>query len=448
MQKGTVTLRASDLIAGRYRIEKPVATDAWGELWRAADLVQGHPVAVRLLPAGLAEDTTMLERFLVAARQAAAVSHPSITQVVDYGEGTAGEAPYLVTELVEAPSLAGLLAVGPLEPARAMNVLSQTASGLHAAHAAGLVRGGITPENLLVGPDGDVKITDFVIASCSQDAPVSSPAYRAPERAMGGLATPAGDLYSLGVVGYECLTGARAFRRKTAGLAAHPGRSLPPLAGSVPAGVAGLIDELTAPDPAKRPVSAERVSVRARLLRDTQAKGRDRKARDPAGRRDRRSRDVATPAPVEGHTAMLTMQLQAPLPESPRRRGRPLWPLLVAGVAAVLAAALAGWLLAQFVTAPSRHHGPVRPGTPATTRSAKSTLGGTGLHLAGQIPGLSLAAPFHVRHRQVLPPASAVASVLPSGLNATAFTALPSGSFMVAIRVAPGSVTGPVRSHR
>ena len=374
--KAELTLRASDLIAGRYRMEKPVATDAWGQLWKAADLVQGQQVAVRLLPTDLAEDTTRLERFRVAARQAASVSHPSVTQVVDYGDGTAGEAPYLVTELVEAPSLAGLLAAGPLEPARAMNVLAQTASGLQAAHAAGLVRGDMTPENLLISREGEVKITDFVIASCSHDSPVSSADYRAPEQVGKDLVTPAGDLYSLGVVGYECLTGTQAFRRKTAKLAAQPDRSLPPLPRSVPAAVAGLIDDLTARDPARRPASAERVSVRARLLRDsqakgrnTQARGRDIRARDSAARRDRRSRDVPTPPPVEGPTAMLTMQLQAPLPEVPRRRRRPLWPVIVAGVGAVLAAGLAGWLLAQFVTAPSPHHDPARQGIPATTRS-------------------------------------------------------------------------------
>jgi serine/threonine-protein kinase len=130
LTEGTVTLQASDLIAGRYRLESQVAADPAGGLREATDLIQGRPVAVRLLPAEWAEDTPKLERFRAAARLAASVSHPSVTQVVDYGADAQAEAPYLVTEPVEAPSLAGLLAVGPLDPARAMNVLTQAASGL------------------------------------------------------------------------------------------------------------------------------------------------------------------------------------------------------------------------------------------------------------------------------------------------------------------------------
>jgi eukaryotic-like serine/threonine-protein kinase len=361
-------LRASDLIAGRYRLENPVAAGDRGELWEAADLVQGRPIAVRLLPA---EDAPMLERFRAAARRATSVSHPSVTQVFDYGEGAAGEAPYLVTELVAAPSLAGLLAAGRLEPARVMNVLAQAASGLHAAHAEGLVHGDISPDNLLVSADGDVKITDFVTACCLPDAQVSPSAYSAPQRGDGSPATPADDLYSLGVVGYECLIGADEFSGKAARLAANPGRSLPALPRWVPAGVAGLIDDLTARDPAKRPASAERVSVRARLLRDSQAKGRDAEVKSSTGRRNRHMRDVPTPAPtlVEQRTAILSVP-----PGAPARR-RPRWPLLVAALAAVLAAGLAGWLLASAFTAPSPSHAPARPGTPAGTPSGQASDG-------------------------------------------------------------------------
>jgi len=390
-------LRASDLIAGRYRLESQVAAGAPGELWEAVDLIQGRQVAVRLLAAEDAEDSSMLERFRAAARLAASVSHPSVTQVVDYGEGAAGEgeAPYVVTELVAAPSLAGLLAVGPLEPARAMNVLALAASGLQAAHAAGLVHGDISPANLLVSPGGQVKITDFVAACCAQHAAVSSPACLAPERADGGPAAPAGDLYSLGVVGYECLIGTRAFRRKmvqgsTGKLAVHRARSLPPLPRSVPAGVAGLIDDLTAHDPAKRPASAERVSVRAGLLRDAQAS-------PPAARRNGHGHDVLTPAPmlhdvptpaptlVEGNTAILSVPVQTPPAGAPGRR-RSRWPLLVGGAGAMLAAVLVGWLLASAFATPSSQHDPAPPGTPSAgaTAPAAGTVELSDAALAGQ----------------------------------------------------------------
>jgi eukaryotic-like serine/threonine-protein kinase len=360
----TVMLRASDLIAGRYRLESPVSEDECGELWEAADLVQGRPITVRLPPA---DDPPMLERFFEAARLAASVSHPSVAQVFDHGEGTDEEPPYLVTEPAEASSLAELLAVDRMEPARAMNVLAQAASGLQAAHEAGLVHGDISPANLLVDAKGDVKIHDFVVASCTQKPPVSSSPYVAPERADGSPATQASDLYSLGVVGYECLIGTAAFRRKTAKLAADPSRPLPALPRWVPAGVAGLIDDLTARDPAKRPASADRVSVRARLLRDTPVKSRDTKPTNPLLRRNR-YRDVPTPAPtlLEQHTAILSAPVRAPDQAPPRRR--PWWPLLVAAIGAVLAAGLAGWLLASAFTGNSPQHAPpARHGTPAST---------------------------------------------------------------------------------
>ena len=147
----------------------------------------------------------------IRARMALAKSHPGIAQVYDYGEA---DPPFLVLELVDGPSLAGLLADGPLDPARVMDVVAQ-AAGLDAAHRAGLVHGDIKPANLLAGRDGLVKITDFGIAHAAWSAPltrtgtlIGTPAYLAPERVAGAAATPAGDLYSLGVVAYECLTGA------------------------------------------------------------------------------------------------------------------------------------------------------------------------------------------------------------------------------------------------
>jgi serine/threonine-protein kinase len=273
-----VTL-ASLVLAGRYRLEGPVAYGGVGEVWRATDLVLGRPVAVKLLRAEYAQHPEVLARFRAEARHAGSVSHPGIAQVYDYGEDGAAASPHLVMELVDGPSLARVLAAGPLAPARAMDVLAQAAAGLQAAHAAGLVHRDVKPGNLLVGPSGQVKITDFGIAHAAWSAPITqtgalvgTPAYLAPERVMGGPATPASDLYSLGVVGYQCLTGTVPF----AGIphevtAAHRHRTLPPLSPAVPAGVAELVLDLTARDPAARPASAGEVAVRAGRLRDALA---------------------------------------------------------------------------------------------------------------------------------------------------------------------------------
>jgi eukaryotic-like serine/threonine-protein kinase len=269
---------ASAVLADRYRLEGPVARGGVGEVWRATDLVLGRPVAVKLLRAEYTQHPEVLARFRAEARHAGSVSHPGIAQVYDYSEDGAAASPYLVMELVDGPSLARVLAAGPLAPARAMDVLAQAAAGLQAAHAAGLVHRDIKPGNLLVGPSGQVKITDFGIAHAAWSAPltqtgalVGTPAYLAPERVVGGPATPASDLYSLGVVGYQCLTGAVPFAGVPPVTAVHQHGTLPPLPAAVPAGVAELVLDLTAGDPAARPASAGEVAMRAGRLRDALA---------------------------------------------------------------------------------------------------------------------------------------------------------------------------------
>ena len=269
----------SVMLAGRYRLEAQISAGAVGQVWRATDLALGRPVAVKLLRAEYAQHPEILARFRAEAKHAGGLSHPGIARVYDYGDGDRPGAPYLVMELVDGPSLGRLLAAGPLGPARTMDVISQAAAGLAAAHEAGLVHRDIKSSNLLVGPDGQVKITDFGIAHAAWSAPITqtgalvgTPAYLAPERITGGPATPASDLYSLGVVGYQCLTGTVPFEGIPYEVtAAHRHRTLPPLAPAVPAGVAELIMDLTAKDPAGRPASAGEVAVRAGQLRDALA---------------------------------------------------------------------------------------------------------------------------------------------------------------------------------
>ena len=212
------------LLAGRYRLESRIAAGAVGEVWRAQDQVLGRPVAVKLLQQGYAGHPQTLARFRAEARHAGSLTHPGIAQVYDYGEAGPAGVPYLVLELVDGPSLAGVLAAGPVDPATAMDVVAQVAAGLSAAHAAGLVHRDVKPANLLMGRDGLVKITDFGIAHAAGSAPltqagtlVGTPAYLAPERAAGEPATPASDLYSLGIVAYECLTGSAPVPRHPAG---------------------------------------------------------------------------------------------------------------------------------------------------------------------------------------------------------------------------------------
>ena len=159
---------------------------------------------------------------------------------------------------------------------QALDVIAQAATGLDAAHTAGLVHRDIKPANLLLSPAGTLKITDFGISHALGSVPLTgtgmvmgTSGYLAPERSAGAGATAASDIYALGVVGYECLTGAPPFDGGPLEQAlAHRERPLPPLPASVPADVAAFIAELTAKDPATRPPSAAAVARRARQLRD------------------------------------------------------------------------------------------------------------------------------------------------------------------------------------
>jgi eukaryotic-like serine/threonine-protein kinase len=385
------------MLAGRYRLEARIAIGAVGDVWRATDLVLGRPVAVKLLRPEYAQHPETLARFEAEARHAASVTHPGIAQVYDYGEDGAAESPYLVMELVDGPSLAGVLAAGPLEPSYAMDVLAQAAAGLEAAHAAGLVHRDVKPANLLVGPDNQVKITDFGIAYAAGSAPITrtgalvgTPTYLPPERAAGGAATPASDLYSLGVVGYHCLTGQPPFRGMPVEVAiAHQSRALPPLPAAVPAGVAGLIGELTAKDPAARPASAGEVARRAGRLRDALAGDATAVlASEPAG------------PPSGGTQAMPAMLIGppapggAPAPPGSQWHRRPRSGALLAAVAcAFLVAGLAGWLLTgAFAAAPespgTAPRTTARPTSRSTAAPAPRTVAVNAGALAGQRAGL------------------------------------------------------------
>lgn len=260
-------------LAQRYELEEQVGAGGYSKVWRARDLILNRPVAVKLLHDGYAQDAEALARFRAEAQHAGSLVHENIARIYDYGET---DQPYLVMELVEGPSLARVLAGGPVDTARAMDLVAQAAAGLQAAHAGGLVHRDVKPGNLMLAPDGIVKVTDFGISQAVGSAPVTSTGqvvgtagYLAPERAEGASATAASDLYSLGVVAYECLTGTLPFTGTPLEVAlAHISRPFPALPDFVPLDVAALVVQLTAKDPVNRPAAAGDVARRARQLSD------------------------------------------------------------------------------------------------------------------------------------------------------------------------------------
>ncbi len=393
-----MSFASSLLLADRYELADLIAAGGCGEVWRGTDIVLARPVAIKLLPGGHAQHPEILARFRAEARHAGALSHEGIAHVYDYCEPDPPHPPFLVMELVDGPSLAEALADGPVDPARAMDIVAQTAAGLHAAHLAGLVHRDIKPGNLLLSRSGIVKITDFGISHAAGSAPITSTGmlvgtagYLAPERVGGAQATPASDLYSLGVVAYQCLAGAAPFAGIPMEVAlAHRDLPMPSLPATVPADVAALVTQLTAKDPAVRPESAGAVARRAGRLRDQMLAGRndqpgDRRDSPPVAGEQPASRLSAADDRPHGPpgTGAERPTLSLPLERRSRlrggRTGRGAWLAAAAAVAVVLALVLSGVLGSaaphRAVSVPSSTSKPASPAAQLIEVRAGSLIG-------------------------------------------------------------------------
>jgi eukaryotic-like serine/threonine-protein kinase len=281
-----MVLAASDCyLAGRYRLCRWLAAGGMGQVWQAVDEVLGRPVAVKLLRDEYAQDPSFVGRLRAEARSAAAVAHPGIATVFDYGEVTTtdGAEPtaFVVMELVEGEPLSWLLArEGRLGLDRSLDIVGQAAVAVGAAHRAGLVHRDIKPANLLVCRDGTVKVTDFGVAQAlgqgqgdEGELLVGTAGYLSPEQASGQPATPASDLYALGVVAYECLAGRRPFtgEHPIAVALAHLLQPPPPLPEEVPGEVRALVAQAMAKPPTRRPADASRFGHQLLSLREALA---------------------------------------------------------------------------------------------------------------------------------------------------------------------------------
>ncbi|MCW3492943.1 serine/threonine-protein kinase [Microbacterium sp. SSM24] len=260
---------------GRYELDSRIAIGGMGEVWEATDHVIGRTVAIKILKDEYMGDPGFLERFRAEARHAALVNHEGIASVFDYGEEN-GSA-FLVMELVPGEALSTILERdGALSTDKTLDIVAQTSAALQAAHAAGLVHRDIKPGNLLITPDGRVKITDFGIARIADQVPLTATGqvmgtvqYLSPEQASGHPASPATDTYSLGIVAYESLAGKRPFtgESQVAIAMAQINEQPPPLPPTVAVPVQNLVMAMIAKKPEERPASAAAVARAATALR-------------------------------------------------------------------------------------------------------------------------------------------------------------------------------------
>ncbi|MFE6055156.1 serine/threonine-protein kinase [Kitasatospora sp. NPDC056446] len=268
---------AGRVLGGRYRLVEKIGGGAMGSVWRAEDTVLARQVAVKILRSELFEDGTATQRFRREAQLVAAIDHPGVVDVHDYGEsGTDGDdrCAYIVMELIEGSPLDRVLEdSGPMAVERALGLVADALDGLHAAHRRDIVHRDVKPSNLMVRDDGRVAITDFGIARAVASTKLTAPfaiigtaLYMSPEQAEGSSLGPASDLYSIGVVCYELLVGVPPYSGEGPLQIAlkHVNQPVPELPETFPAAVRALVAKALAKKPEDRFADAAEMAAAAR----------------------------------------------------------------------------------------------------------------------------------------------------------------------------------------
>jgi len=261
------------LMGGRYLLGDRLASGGMADVWSGMDTVLQRRVAVKVMRPDVGHEKLFALRFRDEALHSARLLHANIATVFDYGEED--ELAYLVMELVDGQPLSTVLRErGPLSHTEVRSVMGQAALALGVAHEARVVHRDVKPANMMLRPDGLVKLTDFGIARAldasghtRQGELLGTPNYISPEQVMGQPASGASDLYALGVVAHEMLTGRRPFERETplAIAMCHVQEPPPPLPADVPEDLALVVEDCLAKDPAHRPPNARAVALRLGL---------------------------------------------------------------------------------------------------------------------------------------------------------------------------------------
>ena len=256
------------VLGGRYRLDGLLGQGGMATIYRARDLQLNRDVAVKLLRPEYGRDPDFLARFRQEAQAVASLNHPNIVGVYDFGQDPDG-GPFIVMELVDGEDLASILRrTGPLPPRQAARIAAEMAHALAAAHGRGVVHRDVKPGNVLLSEDGRVKVTDFGIARALAEAQMTLPGttlgsvhYFSPEQARGETAAEPSDVYSLGIVLYEMLTGRRPWEGDTAAAIAlarltGPVPSPSSVRAGIPPALEAIVGRALAREPSERLASA------------------------------------------------------------------------------------------------------------------------------------------------------------------------------------------------
>jgi serine/threonine-protein kinase len=270
---------ADQLVGDRYRLRERIAAGGMGEVWQARDERLLREIAVKVLHPEHADDDAFRARLRIEAQSAASVSSGNVVGVYDWGEQTDDTGrcvSYIVMELVLGNTVADLLRRdGQLDPTRTAQIVADAAAGLAAAHDRGIVHRDIKPANLLREADGRIKVADFGIARAKDRSAltktgtlVGTARYLSPEQVLGQHATAASDIYSLGIVAYQCLSGDVPFRGDgdVATATARLIDPVPPLPATTPGVLDNLIMSMLDRDPARRPTARELAGAAGRAV--------------------------------------------------------------------------------------------------------------------------------------------------------------------------------------
>jgi serine/threonine protein kinase len=330
----TEAIPASAVVGGRYRLDRLVGRGGTAEVWQATDTQLSRTVALKLVTAPHDESAA---RAADEARTLAQLSHPALVQVYDAGTDSS-DRPWVVMEYVDGQTLADAMRRGPLAVGRIAEIGAAVADALDHVHARGMVHRDVKPANVLLGADGAVKLTDFGIARLVDAAKVTgkglmvgTASYLAPEQVAGEHVGPPVDIYALGLVLLEALTGTREYDGPPVEAAMARLHRDPVLPATLPEGWAGLIAAVTARDPADRPTARQA----GRALRGLASGDATTVLAAPS-----RALATARTAPTTHTTA-----LPVPVPAAPQKSRTGWW--VAAGAVVVVGLGAGGYALAQ-----------------------------------------------------------------------------------------------------